>query len=312
MTHIFSWLLILLLLSGVAILLRQAMQNYALSFVIARRLRTQISPHLAGPWLAAQAHAALEWLGRRLAGARPVLELQGQMLRAGFLQPSAPYLFTGLRAVLMALAMAAIILWGSARGMTPARLAAAPFGAFLVYRLSLGWLALRAAARQRAIRRELPYVLDLILMVLDSGVSIDQALAHVGGQIGRAAPISAAILKRYIAETEDGVPYDMALDRMGQRLAVNEGRDFAGLLKQNLFQGGELGAPLHRLAADISDARLAAAREEMGRKSVLLTLIMLAFFMPVLMIALAGPAVSDLSGALKHVAADLQHTRGKK
>jgi len=314
MTHFILWLPPLLLLSGAAVLLHQAIHIYALSFVIARRLRTQFCSHFAGPWITTSGRAGLEWLGRRLAGARPVRALQGLMLRAGFLHPSAPYMFVGLRALLVIAAIAAIPLWGSARagGLTSLRLAAAPLGAFLVYRLSLGWLILRAKARQRAIRRELPYVLDLILMVLDSGVSVDKALAHVGGQITSAAPVCAAVLERYIAETEEGVPYDMALDRMGQRLAVNEGRDFAGLLKQNLFQGGELGLPLRRLSTDIADARLATAREEMGRKSVLLTLIMLAFFMPVLMIALAGPAVSDLSGTLKNVATDLQHTRVKK
>jgi hypothetical protein len=73
-----------------------------------------------------------------------------------------------------------------------------------------------------------------------------------------------------------------------------------------------LNAPLRRLAADIGETRLATAREQMGRKSVMLTLVMLGFFMPVLMIALAGPAVSDIMGTLGSVARDMQDQRSGK
>jgi tight adherence protein C len=214
--------------------------------------------------------------------------------------------------LLATLAVAALILLpaGLAHGAISKRSAAAALIlGFAVYRGAATLLKLRAEQRRREIRRELPYVLDLLLMVLESGVSIDQALQHTAAQLGRTAPVSGEILSRTIAEIEDGTPYDKALDRLAGRLAVSEGRDFAGLLKQNLFQGGELGAPLRRLAADIGDARLAHAREQMGRKSVLLTVVMLIFFMPVLMIALAGPAVSDLMGTLGHVAQDLNQRR---
>jgi tight adherence protein C len=140
-------------------------------------------------------------------------------------------------------------------------------------------------------------------------VSIDQALRHVAGQIDQTSPVTAAQLKIYLSEIDEGLPYDQALDRLAQRLGISEGRDFAGLLKLNLFQGGELGPPLRRLAADIGEVRLAMAREQVGRKSVLLTMVMLVFFMPVLMVALAGPAVSDVIETLGHVAHDLQNSR---
>jgi len=149
-------------------------------------------------------------------------------------------------------------------------------------------------------------------MVLDAGVSIDQALQHVGAQIGRVAPVSADLFRGYVTDAEDGVPYDKALDRLAQRLSLSEGRDLAGLLKQNLFQGGELHEPLRRLAADIGETRLSMAREQLGRKSVTMTLVMLAFFMPVLLIAIAAPAVSDLLGTLGHVARDMQSHGGGK
>jgi tight adherence protein C len=139
---------------------------------------------------------------------------------------------------------------------------------------------------------------------------VDQALYHVSLHISHVAPLTARELARYIADVEDATPYDKALDRLAHRLAIHEGHDFSALLKQNLFQGGELSPSLRRLAADISDTRLAYAREQVGRKSVLLTLVMLGFFMPVLLLAVAGPAISDVVGTLSHVARDLQNSRG--
>jgi hypothetical protein len=50
----------------------------------------------------------------------------------------------------------------------------------------------------------------------------------------------------------------------------------------------------------------------MGKKSVLLTAVMLFFFMPVLMVALAGPAVSDLSGTLGTVAHKMKTMKAKR
>lgn len=308
MGALLSWTILSLCGATGAWLLARGVQGLAADHQMARRLRAQILPGLPAPWTHARGQALLEKFGRRIAGAGTLQELQDLLLRAGFLSTEAVFIFAGLR-LIAALAVAGLAVvpgyWRDG-AISSGDAAAAFFSGFFMYRGFTTFLKLRAESRQRAIRRELPYALDLLLMVLDSGVSVDQALQHVGQQIGQAAPLCAEMLGRYLSDIEDGMPYDKALDRLGQRLAVREGRDFAGLLKQNLFQGGELGQPLRQLAIDIGEARLAHAREQMGRKSVLLTLAMLAFFMPVLLLAIAAPAVSDVLGTLRHAAQDLQ------
>ncbi len=308
MTEMATWLLCAAcgLTGGIA--LAFCMHGYATGQIVARRLRQQISPSLPAPGFAARGRTVLEGFGRKIAGASSVRALRDLLLRAGFFFPNAVFLFAALRLIATLAAAAAILLPALLRNSTVSsgNAALSFFFGFFVYRGFTIFLKLRSEGRQREIRRELPYVLDLLLMVLDGGVSIDQALHHVSQQIGRVAPLTAQMLAQYITDTEDGLPYDKSLDRLAQRLAVDEGRDFAGLLKQNLFQGGELSQPLRRLAADIGEARLANAREQTGRKSVALTLIMLAFFMPVLLIAIAAPAVTDVLGTLQHVAQDMQ------
>ena len=268
---------------------------------------------LVAPPAPARTHRALAWLRRRATG-DALSALQARLMQAGFSDPAAAPLFAALR---IAAALAAFCLmlapsWLARRPAAPQAAMAALFLGFVAYRACGVALTLRIEARRRAMRRELPSVLDLLLLVLEAGVSADQALHHVGGQCGRIAPAVAAQLARYRADTADGMPYDAALDRLAERLAVPEGRDFAGLLKQNLYQGGELVPPLRRLAEDLGEARLAAAREQTGRKAVLLTFVMLFFFMPVLMVILAGPAVSDLYQTLGRVAHHMTYERAKR
>jgi tight adherence protein C len=313
MPQLLTWVGSLLFVAGGALVLHLGLREYAADRVLMQRFRQFVAPRFGAPKFAAWTISGLEWLGRKVTGAGPLKELQALLLQAGLSNPVAPFIFAGLRLAGTLAVFAVALLPPYLRHGTVAAEDAgiAFFAAFIVYRAFTILLKARIEVRQREIRRELPYVLDLVLMVLDSGVSIDQALQHVGAHIGRVAPICGGLLGRYNAETTEGVPYDLALDRLAQRLAIPEGRDFAGLLKQNLYQGGELNPPLKRLAADIGETRLAAAREAMGRKSVLLTLVMLAFFMPVLMIALAGPAVSDIVTTLGNVAHDMQNQRIK-
>ncbi len=299
------------LLTAAMAALGMGMREYAAARAIARRFDGMFLPRREGARAAVLAARWLAWLGRRIVGAASRKDIQARLQRAGFSSGAAPFIFAGLRlsaaVVAFAAALSAACVNNQAAG--PIHALVAVFLGLLVHRGFDVALKIRIEARARAVRRELPYVLDLVLMVLDSGVNIDQALHHVAGQIGHAAPVTAAQMTRYLEEIDDGLPYDQALDRLAQRFAIAEGRDFAGLLKMNLFQGGELGPPLRRLRDDIDDARLAAAREQVGRKSVLLTIAMLVFFMPVLMIALAGPAVSDVMGTLRHVAHDLENSR---
>ncbi|HEY4266511.1 MAG TPA: type II secretion system F family protein [Micropepsaceae bacterium] len=311
MAPLLTWTLCIAcgLTGGIALV--HSLRDYALDQSVARRFREHVSPSLPAPGMRAQLRTLLERFGRRIAGTDSIRQLRDALLQAGYFAPGAAFLFAALRLIATLTAASVLLARPFLKYGTIASGDAAIsfFFGFFIYRGFTIFLKLRSESRQRDVRRELPYVLDLLLMVLDSGVSIDQALQHVSQQIGRVAPLTAHMLSQYIADTDDGMPYDKALDRLAQRMAISEGRDFAGLLKQNLFQGGELGQPLRRLAADISEARLSNAREQTGRKAVLLTLIMLAFFMPVLMIAIAAPAVTDVLGTLQHIASDMQ---GKK
>jgi len=254
----------------------------------------------------------LEWLGGSIPGASDE-SLRNVLAGAGYFQRAALPIFVALRLICTVLAFFLVLLHeGTIRAATVME---AVFAAFFVSRLCVILLKLAADSRQRAVRRELPPLVDALLMVLNSGVSIDQCLRYVTSLLERAAPLTSQIFRRYVADVDSGMPYEAAFERMGQRLGIDEGYDLANLIKQALLQGGEIMTSLEQFGAELTDKRVSAAREQIGRKSVLLTLIMLAFFMPVLMITLAGPAVSNITETLGNVRQDLHsrqtlHNRG--
>ncbi len=250
----------------------------------------------------------LQWLGANLPGASDE-SLRNALAGAGYFPHAALPVFVAARLAATIGTFAAVLMHDGAGGSTGILLAV--FAAFFVSRLFVILLKLAAEARLHAVRRELPPLVDILLMVLNSGVSIDQCLRYVTGLLERTAPLTSQVFKRYVADVDSGMPYEAAFERMGQRLGIDEGYDLANLIKQALLQGGEIMTALEQFGAELTDKRVAAAREQIGRKSVILTMVMLAFFMPVLMVALAGPAVSNITETLGMVKQNL-HDKGAR
>jgi tight adherence protein C len=254
----------------------------------------------------------LERFGRWVEGARVNRDLRALVLQAGFFQGSAFYIFVALRYLIgFLVAITVLVLRYDGDGLGPIDVALALVFGFFFYRYALIALKLYVERRASAIRRELPPLLDVMLMALDAGVSIDQCMRYVAGISAGTAPVTGGVLRRHIADLDAGMPYDTALDRFGQRLGIDEGQDLASTIKQALFQGGELGTTLRRFSIDLSEKRMAAVREQVGRKGPHLTLVMILFFMPVLLVVLAGPAVVNLKGALVSAGEQLGNRGGK-
>jgi len=280
---------------------------------VTSRLQFLFMPDRAYRTLGDHVLNVLERMGRRIEGAKVNRELRTLVLRAGFFQNSVLYIFVALRYLIaLVVFLVVVALRFGADGTTVFDLLLALVFGYLFFRYALIALKVYGDRRAKIIRRELPPVLDIMLMALDAGVSIDQCMRYVTGVVSGTAPVTGEVLRRHIADIDGGMPYDAALDRFGQRLGLDEGQDLAATIKQALFQGGELGTTLRRFSTDLSDKRMATAREQVGRKAPQLTLIMIAFFMPVLLIVLAGPAVVTLTGALQTAGQQMSKTRTAK
>jgi tight adherence protein C len=184
---------------------------------------------------------------------------------------------------------AGLVLAAAAPGrLGPLVMALAPAGGFLAPDL---WLARLAAARARAARRELPALLDLLRVTVESGASLPEAMRSVGRE-GR-GPLAAEwrAAGRRVAL---GMPLSEALSEILRRLPLPELRALVAALERSRRHG----TPLARaLAAQARDARAAvalAAREEAARAGPKIQLVVALLLVPSVLLLVAAALASAL------------------
>ena len=246
----------------------------------------------AGPRLV----RGLAMLGRGAAGDRPVRDLADRIAAAG--RPGG----LGPRELQAAKAASAAV--GAGIGvflalMAPGRLgiaivALAPAAGFMCPDL---WLGRRALGRARAVRRELPALLDLLRVTVDAGSSLTAAMSEVGARAG--GPL-AAEWRAVAGEVALGVPLSEALDGMARRLPQTEVRALVAALERARRHGTPLGDTLARQAQDCRLTLRRAVQEEAARSGPKIQLVVALLLVPsvLLMVAAALAAALLDSGGL--------------
>lgn len=221
--------------------------------------------------------------------------LRRRLVAAGYRAPSTVPLFSGLKcaaALLLCLGLG----WGVTftRGeLTPALLSALlalVFGYSLPDRI----LVRMTAARRGRIRRGLPDALDLLVLCVEAGHSLDQAIIDAGVELKQAYPDLSAELTLTHLELRAGASRAEALQNLAGRNGEPELKKLASLLIQADRFGTSLG-PALRVHAKYLRIRAKQKAEETARK-ISIKLLFPIFFLifPCMMIITAGPAVLQI------------------
>ncbi|HEY4250998.1 MAG TPA: type II secretion system F family protein [Roseomonas sp.] len=235
-------------------------------------------------------------IGRRLLGGTRARDaLTGNLKRAGIQFAGAAELFAASRLLIaLATGAAAVLVFGKGGALVPAVIGALA-GAFAATYL----VKTLAGRREQAIRKELPVMLDLLSLALEGGAGIEQAIRFLA-QPGR-LPSKVVIkpLQMLVADLDRGVPHDLALERLGERLATEPALLFVQVLRQSLRHGTEVVPALKVLAEDLAERRLQDAKAAIGRIATSMTVIMVVCFLPALLMLIAAPAIGDIGTTLR-------------
>jgi len=229
-------------------------------------------------------------------------EVEHYLAAAGFLSPNGALNFALLR--LGTTAGAGLLLYAYLAMTRPASAVtwALPIGvAALLFLGAKMALKMSSVRRSRKISAELPFVLDIFVMMVESGASLDQCFRTFAAAEGSAAPIVRMSVIELVDDIQRGMSYDQALARWSDRLGVTGAQELTAVLRRSLNQGTELAGALREFAREFSERRVFAARESIGRKTTQMTVAMLVLLMPALMIVLAGPAVSTLGSTIHRI-----------
>lgn len=235
-------------------------------------------------------------------GSEDRIEIERALTAAGFIDPTAVLTFGLIRLGLtVAAGLGAYLARTISQPAGSAAWAMTIAAAAFVFLGSKYILRMSSARRSRKISAELPFTLDIFVMMVESGASLDQCFRIFAAAEGRAAPIVRAAVVLLVEDIQRGMAYDLALARWADRLGVAGARELAGVLRQSLVHGSELAAALREFSREFAERRVFVARESIGRKTTQMTIAMLVLLMPALMIVLAGPAVSTIGATIQAI-----------
>lgn len=148
----------------------------------------------------------------------------------------------------------------------------------------------RIDKRQHAMRRAWPNALDLLLICVESGTSIEAALRRVAAEIGSQSLELAEELSITVAEMSYLADRRKAFENLAERTGVDSIRAAVNTLIQAEKHGTSLGQSLRVLAQESRDLRMSLAEKKAAALPPKLTVPMIVFFLPILFAVILGPA----------------------
>jgi tight adherence protein C len=152
-------------------------------------------------------------------------------------------------------------------------------------------LARRVARRHRIIRNGLPDALDLLIVCLESGSSLDQAIVRVSDELELVYPELADELRLLVAETRAGKPRLDAFRNLAERTGVSDVRALVAMLVQTDRFGTSAAQALRAHAFASRTRRRQRAEEQAAKIGVKLAFPLVLCLFPAFFIVTLGPAV---------------------
>jgi tight adherence protein C len=162
------------------------------------------------------------------------------------------------------------------------------------------YLSNQAAKRRQSIVAVFPDTLDLLLICVEAGMSIEAALQKVASEVGSQSPELAEELSLLVAEMSYLPERRLAYEGLSKRVNYPGVKSVMTAMIQAEKYGTPLGNALRVMAKENRDLRMSAAEKKAAALPAKLTVPMILFFLPVLFIVILGPAIIHVQDTLAH------------
>ena len=219
-----------------------------------------------------------------------------RLTQAGFRNESAVRVFYGYK-VFVPLVLAAVAL---VSGL-------AKFSPFFVYACCLGlgfllpdfWLGRKIKKRQKQMEKGLPDVLDLLIICIEAGLSLDQATARTSEELKKAQPELCDEFGILVLEQRAGRPRSEAWKHLAERTGVESIRNLVSVLVQSEQFGTSVAKTLRVHSDTMRTKRIQQIEEMAAKTSVKLVFPLVFFIFPALFLVTLGPAGILMSESFK-------------
>ena len=162
------------------------------------------------------------------------------------------------------------------------------------YFLPSYWVERRLQQRQEDVTNGFPDALDLMLVCVEAGQSLDQAILRVATEIKIAYPTLAEEFEVVANEMRAGKDRVTVLRDMSERVGVNDVSSFVTVLVQSANFGTSIADALRVYASEMRDKRVLRAEEKANVLPTKLTIGTMMFTVPPLLIIMVGPSIYDI------------------
>jgi tight adherence protein C len=217
------------------------------------------------------------------------------LIRAGYRREGAVLAIKGVK-LLCCVGMVCAAIWTGVYSVNPI--------VVLMLAAAMGWLgpefwlASRVKARQKCLRLSLPDAMDLLVICVEVGLGLDQALLKVSEEMQVVHPELSAELQLVNLEMRVGKTRIDALRDLARRTGLEEIKSLVGILAQTDRFGTSIVQALRSFSDELRTMRRQRAEEMSAKVSVKMVPALVFFIFPALMVVILGPAVLTIMRVL--------------
>lgn len=228
--------------------------------------------------------------------------LKTRLVRAGFREPRALYVYLGGKVILglgLPLFVAMILLASGLLAVYPVAcmIALGVCGIVGFFAPNL-YVAHHIEERQQSVNDSFPDALDMLVVCVEAGLSIDASIQRVGAEFKGSHPVLADEFELVGLQLRAGQPLGEALTGLADRTGVEDIRAFASILVQTQRFGTSIANSLREQANDFRQIRMQRARERAAKLPVKLIFPIVTFIFPAMFVILLGPAAIRIYSAI--------------
>jgi tight adherence protein C len=160
------------------------------------------------------------------------------------------------------------------------------------------WLNWKTGRRRNRIRRSIPDALDLLVICIDAGLGLDQALLRVGDELATSHPDIQAEFAQVNREQRAGMPRLEAWKNLADRTEIEEFTAFVSMLTQTDRFGTPIIRALSRFSEDIRLKRRQRAEEAAAKTKIKIIFPLVLCIFPCIFIVLLAPALLSIASGL--------------
>ena len=161
------------------------------------------------------------------------------------------------------------------------------------------WLNWMMGRRRKRIRRSIPDSLDLMVICVEAGLGLDQALLRIGQELAVSHPDIHDEFVQVNREQRAGRPRLEAWQNLAERTEIDEFRSFVGMLSQTDKFGTPIAKALSRFSEEIRTKRKQAAEEAAAKTKIKIIFPLVLCIFPCIFIVLLAPAILNIMSGLQ-------------